>query len=99
MPFPNGSFSGVVAFTMLHHVPTVELQDRLFSEAHRVLSPGGIFVGFDGVGSLFFRLLHLSDTYMPVNPETLGNRLKAAGFKDVAVERRHGRFRFQATRP
>jgi SAM-dependent methyltransferase len=99
MPFPNGSFSGVVAFTMLHHVPTAELQDRLFSESLRVLSPGGVFAGFDGVGSLAFRLIHLNDTYTPVNPETLGYRLKAAGFKEVAVERQRGRFRFQATRP
>src|SRR5215469_3487072 len=51
MPFADGSFSGVVSLTMLHHVPTVALQDRLLSEARRVLRPGGVFVGLDGVGS------------------------------------------------
>jgi SAM-dependent methyltransferase len=98
MPFPDGSFSGVVAFTMLHHVPTLALQDRLLAEAGRVLRPGGVFAGFDGVGSLPFRLIHLGDNYNPVNPDTIGRRLQAAGFRDVAVERGWGRFRFRATR-
>jgi SAM-dependent methyltransferase len=98
MPFPDGSFSGVVALTMLHHVPTVELQDRMLAEARRVLRPGGVFAGFDAVGSLPFRLIHLGDTYNPVNPDTFGRRLEAAGFADVAVERAWARFRFRATR-
>jgi ubiquinone/menaquinone biosynthesis C-methylase UbiE len=51
MPFADGSFSGVVACTMLHHVPTAALQDRLLAEARRVLRPGGVFAGFDAVGS------------------------------------------------
>lgn len=98
MPFADGSFSGVVAFTMLHHVPTAALQDRLLAEARRVLRPGGIFAGFDGVGSFLFRLAHLGDTYTPVDPDTFGRRLGAAGFAGVAVERGWGRFRFRATR-
>src|SRR5436305_535299 len=98
MPFADGSFSAVVAFTMLHHVPTAAAQDRLLAEARRVLRPGGVFAGFDGVGSFLFRLIHLGDTYTPVNPDTLGRRLEAAGFADVAVERGWGRFRFRATR-
>ena len=98
MPFVDGSFSSVVSLTMLHHVLTVALQDRLLSEAQRVLRPGGIFAGFDGVGSFLFRLIHLGDTYNPVDPETLGRRLEAEGFADVTVERRWARFRFRATR-
>jgi 16S rRNA A1518/A1519 N6-dimethyltransferase RsmA/KsgA/DIM1 with predicted DNA glycosylase/AP lyase activity len=39
MPFADGSFSGAVSFTMLHHVPTVALQDRLLAEVYRVLKP------------------------------------------------------------
>ncbi len=97
MPFEDGSFSAVVAFTMLHHVPTPALQDRLVAEARRVLRPGGVFVGFDGVGSLAFRLIHLGDTYTPVDPETFGQRLEAAGFADVCLERGRGRFRFRAS--
>jgi len=52
MPFPDGDrrlagtarspvgFSAAVCFTMLHHVPSEEAQDRLFAEVHRVLKPG-----------------------------------------------------------
>jgi SAM-dependent methyltransferase len=96
MPFAGGSFSAVLAFTMLHHVPTPALQDRLLAEARRVLRPGGVFAGFDGVGSLAFRLIHLGDTYTPVDPATFGGRLQAAGFADVSVERGWARFRFRA---
>jgi SAM-dependent methyltransferase len=99
MPFADGSFSSVVSFTMLHHVPTATLQDQLLTEARRVLSPGAVFAGFDGVGSFLLRLIHLGDTYTPVNPDTFGRRLEAAGFVEVFVERGNGRFRFRATRP
>jgi SAM-dependent methyltransferase len=98
MPFADSSFSSVVSLTMLHHVPTRALQDRLLAEARRVLRPGGVFAGFDGVGSFLFRLIHIGDTYNPVDPDTLERRLQAAGFADVVVERWWGRFRFRATR-
>ena len=99
MPFPDSSFSGVVSLTMLHHMPTTALQDRLLAEARRVLRPGAVFAGFDGVGSFLFRLIHLGDTYTPVNPDTFARRLEAAGFTGVVVERGWQRFRFRATRP
>lgn len=38
---PAEEFSAVVCFTMLHHIPTAQLQDRLLAEAFRVLRPGG----------------------------------------------------------
>jgi SAM-dependent methyltransferase len=98
MPFADGSFSGVVSLTMLHHVPTAALQDRLLAEARRVLRPNGVFAGFDGVHSALFRLIHLGDTYTPVNPDAFGRRLETAGFAGVAVERGWARFRFRATR-
>ena len=97
MPFADGAFSGVVSFTMLHHVPSAALQDRLLAEARRVLRPGCAFAGFDGVGSFVFRLIHLGDTYTPVDPGTFGRRLEAAGFTEVAVERAWARFRFRAS--
>jgi ubiquinone/menaquinone biosynthesis C-methylase UbiE len=98
MPFADGSFSGVVSLTMLHHVPTVALQDQLLTETRRVMSPGAVFAGFDALGSSLFRLVHLGDTYTPVNPETFARRLKAAGFAEVIVERGKARFRFRAMR-
>lgn len=99
MPFPDSSFSGVVSLTMLHHMPTMALQDRLLAETRRVMRPGAVFAGFDGIGSFLFRLIHLGDTYTPVNPDTFAWRLEAAGFAEVAVERDCQRFRFRATRP
>jgi len=99
MPFADGSFTGAVAFTMLHHVSTTAAQDGLFSETRRVLRPGGIFAGFDGVESLLFRLIHLGDGYVPVDPNTLGRRLQAAGFTDLTIEEDRRRFCFRARRP
>jgi SAM-dependent methyltransferase len=98
MPFEDGSFTGVLSFTMLHHVPTAALQDRLLAEAWRVLRPGGVFAGLDGIASFPFRLVHLGDTYVPVDPDTLPGRLTRAGFTEVAVARGRGRFRFRARR-
>src|SRR5579862_1346706 len=38
-------FSGAACFSMLHHMPSPAAQDALFAEVHRVLRPGGIFLG------------------------------------------------------
>lgn len=85
MPFPDARFSAVVCFTMLHHVPSAQLQDRLFAEARRVLRPGGVFRGVDSQPSLWFRLLHLGDTMVVLDPATQPDRLRAAGLTDVTV--------------
>lgn len=95
MPFPDASFSGAACFTMLHHVPTPELQDRLLSETHRVLRPGGVFAGTDSLTSWRWRLYHLFDTCVPVDPDRMGERLERAGFRQVAVDSNPWAFRFQ----
>ncbi len=87
MPFPDGSFSAVLSFTMLHHVPSVILQDQLFAEAWRVLRPGGVFAGSDTAPGVLLRLAHIGDTMVPVDPATLGQRLKTAGFDEVEVKK------------
>jgi SAM-dependent methyltransferase len=99
LPLPDRSFDAVVCFTMLHHVPSASLQDRLFSEAARVLRPGGVFAGSDSRQSLFFRLLHLRDTMVVVDPCTLPLRLCAAGLIDPDVLLGRGALRFRARRP
>lgn len=86
MPFPDDHFDSALSFTMLHHVPSVELQDKLFAEARRVVKPGGIFVGVDSHDSDDFRKLHIDDICVPLDPATLETRLKAAGFTSVIVE-------------
>ena len=70
---------------MLHHVPTIALQDRLFAEIARVLQPGSPLVASDSLGSEELKAHHEGDTYNPVDPSTLPTRLAAAGFGDVDV--------------
>jgi ubiquinone/menaquinone biosynthesis C-methylase UbiE len=97
MPYPDGTFSAVVCFTMLHHIPSAELQDRAFSEVARVLEDGGIFAGTDSVGTgALFKLIHLGDTLMPLDPERLPERLRRAGLTQPKVTRADGTFRFSA---
>lgn len=96
MPFPDAHFSGGVSFTMLHHVPSPQLQDKLLREVWRVLQPGGIFVGCDSLQSLFMRLIHIGDTLVPIDPDKFGARLQTAGFQVLDIEKRAGVFRFQA---
>jgi ubiquinone/menaquinone biosynthesis C-methylase UbiE len=98
MPFPDASFDAAVSCTMLHHVPSPALQDRLLAEVARVLRPGAWFTGSDSMTSLLFWLVHVRDTLVPVAPEHLPARLEAAGFGDVQVQRHGGAFRFRARR-
>jgi ubiquinone/menaquinone biosynthesis C-methylase UbiE len=44
-------FTGAACFTMLHHVPTIALQDRLFGEIARVQRPGAALVASDSLAS------------------------------------------------
>jgi SAM-dependent methyltransferase len=96
---PDKAFSSVVCFTMLHHVPTDELQDKLFAEAFRVLRPGGVFAGSDRLPSLMFRLIHLGDIYNPMRPDELRARLAESGFGDVHIDTAGVRLRWRATKP
>jgi SAM-dependent methyltransferase len=96
---PADNFSSVVCFTMLHHIPTAALQDRLFAEAFRVLRPAGVFAGSDSAASIPFRILHFRDTCNPVDPVTLPERLRAAGFDGVHVNAKNGRLRWRAVKP
>jgi ubiquinone/menaquinone biosynthesis C-methylase UbiE len=85
LPYADNRFSGAACFTMLHHVPTIALQDRLFAEVARVLRPGAPLVASDSLGSEELKVHHEDDTYNPVDPDTLPDRLAAAGFADVNV--------------
>lgn len=98
MPVNDQDFSSVLCFTMLHHLPTPQAQDRLFAEAFRVLKPGGVFAGSDSQPSLRLWVYHIADTMTAVDPETLPDRLKAAGFTDVDVTATPRSVRFRARR-
>jgi ubiquinone/menaquinone biosynthesis C-methylase UbiE len=79
------NFTGAACFTMLHHVPTVTLQDRLFGEIARVLRPGAALVASDSLASDELAAHHTDDTYNPVDPASLPDRLAAAGFERIDV--------------
>jgi SAM-dependent methyltransferase len=105
LPFEDQRFSGATSFTMLHHVPSPELQDRLLGEVRRVLRPGGLLIGVDSIDGPEWRELHTGDTCVPVDPDTLADRLARAGFVGVEVELQQKsaeparRFRFSARAP
>jgi ubiquinone/menaquinone biosynthesis C-methylase UbiE len=99
MPFSEAEFSGAVSFTMLHHVPSRELQDKVLREVFRVLQPGGFFVGSDSLMNWVMKIIHIGDTLVPVNPETFGERLQQAGFEVLEVQKNSHAFRFRARRP
>jgi ubiquinone/menaquinone biosynthesis C-methylase UbiE len=100
MPFADASFSAVVSFTMLHHLPSRALQDSLMAEVARVLRPGGVFAGTDSLATgTLFKLLHVADTLVPVAPDQLPSRLLRAGFIEPQVSRGGRSFRFRARKP
>lgn len=85
LSYNDDRFTGAACFTMLHHVPTEELQDRLFAEIARVLRPGAALVASDSLRSDELEAHHEGDTYNPIDPSTLPSRLAAAGFEHVEV--------------
>jgi SAM-dependent methyltransferase len=85
LAFDADHFSGATCFSMLHHVPSEALQDRLFTEVARVVQPGGLFVASDSVPSDDLAAFHEGDTYMPLDPEGVRHRLERSGFVDVDV--------------
>jgi SAM-dependent methyltransferase len=99
MPFPDESFSAVVCFTMLHHVPSPAAQDQLFAETARVLRSGGVFAGRDSIYSTELAEFHDGDTFVPVDPATLPARLTQAGFTRVEVTPDESHVTFRAHRP
>jgi ubiquinone/menaquinone biosynthesis C-methylase UbiE len=100
MPFEDDSFSGAVCFTMLHHIPSQDLQDRMLGEVFRVLRPGGVFAGTDSIGrGLLFKLFHIGDTLVLVDPDGLPGRLSAAGFQEVRVSTSKQALRWSARKP
>ena len=71
LPYEDEKFTGAASFTMLHHVPTAELQDRLFGEVARVLRSGAPLLASDSLGSNELAAHHEDDTYNPIDPTSL----------------------------
>jgi SAM-dependent methyltransferase len=98
LPDADESFDSVGTFTMLHHIPTAALQDRMLAEAFRVLRPGGVLVCSDSLASNDLHHFHEGDTYNPVEPSSLLGRLQAIGFGPVTI-RVDGVLTFTARKP
>jgi len=100
LPYPDGRFSAVLCFTMLHHIPTVAQQDQAFAEIARVLRAGGVFAGTDSIGvGWLFKVIHIGDTLNLVDPDGLPARLERAGLGVSEVKRGSRSFRWRATKP
>ena len=92
-------YSAAACFSVLHHMTSAEQQDGLFAELHRVLRPGGIFVGQDSLDLEMIRLGHADDTFTPVDPEELADRLSAVGFGETKTDILGYHFRFVSRKP
>ena len=95
----SNRFSAVTCFGVLHHMPSAELQDRLFAEACRMLRPGGVFVATDSLDSQAIRKFHADDVFLPLDPATLVARLQTAGLTSVRIAPSTHELRFTATKP
>ena len=98
MSLPSDRFSTAVCFSMMHHVPSVEKQDAVLAELCRLLRPGGRLIGTDSLDLEALRDFHSDDVFVPMDPESLPDRLAAAGFTGIAVEPREYELRFTATK-
>jgi SAM-dependent methyltransferase len=85
LEYASESFDSVACFTMLHHVPTVSLQNQLLSEVLRVLRPGGVLIGADSVASDGLHHFHVADTYNPVEVGSFLPRLQTIGFEKITL--------------
>ncbi|MGO8961445.1 MAG: class I SAM-dependent methyltransferase [Streptosporangiaceae bacterium] len=85
LAYPNETFDSVGSFTMLHHVPTITMQNAILAEACRVLRPGGVLIGSDSLPSNELHHFHADDTYNPVEPASMLCRLQTLGFAEITV--------------
>jgi ubiquinone/menaquinone biosynthesis C-methylase UbiE len=85
LSYPDESFDFVGTFTMLHHVPTTAMQNKILAEALRVLRPGGVLIGSDSLASNDLHHFHVDDTYNPVEPASLLTRLQTLGFDKITI--------------
>jgi len=105
VPLPDDAFGAATCFSMLHHMPSAELQDALFATLCRVLRPGGQLIAIDSLDTERIRQGHIDDVFVPLDQDTIADRLASAGFTRIVVERagtyqeRGDQVRFHARKP
>ena len=98
LPFPDESFSSVVAVLVLHHLKSLDQQEKAFAEIYRVLRPGGAFLAIEIRDGWLHRFAHIRSTFVPIAPSAAIDRLTALGFSKVIVEEQRAMFRLCALR-
>lgn len=83
--YPDATFDSIGSFTMLHHVPTPALQNKIFAQAYRMLKPGGVLIASDSLASNDLHHFHVDDTYNPIEPAAALVRLQVTGFDKITV--------------
>lgn len=90
LPFPDGSFDGVLLSGVLHHLPERSL---CAAEVFRILRPGGKFVAFDpnrmnpfmylyrDRSSPFYSSVGVTENERPVLAHEIAATFRAAGFR------------------
>jgi ubiquinone/menaquinone biosynthesis C-methylase UbiE len=86
LDLPSARFTGAASFHMIHHVGPPEAQRQAFSELARVVESGGVLVVADASYSEGSHAFHHSDTYQPMDPETLKALLSDVGFCGIKVK-------------
>lgn len=98
LPFPDESFSSVIAVLVLHHLKSHEQQERAFAEIHRVLKPGGVFLVFEIKDGWLQRIGHIKSVFVPISLSEISDRLTSFGFSEIIVEAKGSSFRICALR-
>lgn len=96
---PSDQLTTATAFSVLHHVPSAEHQDRILAEIFRLLAPGGTFVGIDARDLDMIRQGDEADTFVPIRPETFKERATQVGFVDTSIDETGDHFRFITRKP
>lgn len=99
LPFVSNRFSSATCFSVMHHVPSAEHQDRVLAELLRVLRPGAGFFATDARDTPLLRGVHDDDTFVPMPTDTLVERLERIGFVDIDLELTEYELRVSAVKP
>lgn len=86
LDLPAGRFTAATCFSVLHHVPTPDHQDRVLARVASLLRPGAALFAVDTRDVPFIREVHEDDTFNPLDEATLADRLRGLGFDDVDIE-------------
>jgi hypothetical protein len=81
---------------MLHHVPSADEQDRVLTEILRVLQPGAALFATDARDTELLRAVHDDDTFVPLDADSVIERLEGIGYERIDLEVTEYEMRFAA---